>query len=152
MISNRLRIPIRPPSERYQRLISAEEAQLAPEVSPDGTLHLKKWGRSWTPTFGYSSAQGRLFAIRYVLRYWEDYYADGELMIYAVTMLTLLAQPDVNLVWYMSDYNIDDGEIPCRNRADVHQLIDDYVRVGNKMHARPTKFIYAEGSDTIVEV
>jgi hypothetical protein len=150
VISNRLQQPIVSPPERYHRLVSADEAKVVAEVSEDGNLHIVELG-SWYPG-EHPSTRGRLFVIDYLTRYWETTYADGPMMMYALTMLCLLAQTDVNHVWYLHTYEIEGAKFPCKSRNDVHLWIDDYVRIGNMKDGRQAKYIRADDSDTIVEV
>lgn len=150
VISNRLQLPLVPPPERYHRLVPAAEAKVCAEVSEDGTLHIVKLG-GWYPV-EHPSTRGRLFVIDYLLRHWDTDYAEGPMMMYALTMLCLLAQTDVNHAWYLHTYEIEGAKFPNMSRNDVHLWIDDYIRIGNMKDGRQAKYIRADDSDTIVEV
>jgi hypothetical protein len=79
---------------------------------------------------GFLSAfDGRFFKISYLTRWWSVDYPEGPMGEYVITMLTLLAQDDVEAVGYAPD---EDSHIHALTKADVHQMLDDFIRVGWK--------------------
>jgi hypothetical protein len=114
----------------YERLVAEYDVDLYASVNDDGSL---TWvnSRRHGPLLGEPSLQGRLFGINYLSRYWSTDYPQGPAVMYAVTLLTLMSQPDVNGVWYSADDFQDGRTIAAATHQSVHQLLDDFVRIGD---------------------
>jgi hypothetical protein len=76
-----------------------------------------------------STFDGRFFKISCLTRWWSVDYPKGPMVEYVVTMLTLLAQDDVEAVGYAPD---EHGHINAVTKDEVHQMLDDFIRVGWK--------------------
>jgi hypothetical protein len=148
-ISNRTGLPVEPKGEIYNRLIAVEDSHALVDISEDGIFH---YHDSWSAT---SSAvprlDGRVFRISYSARWWDKAYPEGPVITYALTMLWLMSQVDVVDVWYMSDGYSEGGRYQRMSQAQVHEMIDDFVAIGDTTSGRPTRYIRAEDG-TIISV
>lgn len=151
-ISNRTEIPVPIASERehYGRYVEVYDADLRADVSAEGVL---TWlGRErYSPLLGVPSIQGRLFENSTLERHWSKEYSNGPAITHIITALTLLAQPDIEWVWYVSDHFSEGGNAPALTHTSVHGMLDDYIAVGNltfdtqTLQTRPVKYIWSEG-------
>lgn len=144
IISNRLGVPA--PSERpgdceFDRFLVVDEPDLWTDVSDDGTLNYLTVARN-SKLLGEPSLEHRLFQNSTLSRFWCDTYGDGPVIEHAITALVLLAQTDIEWVWLTSDYY--EGKNKALTHAGAHQLIDDFIRVGDLKSGRPTRYIRTE--------
>lgn len=148
LISNRTGVPV--PAKReeisddrywYDRFLPVPEADLCADVSEDGTLNILRTERH-SKLLGEPSIEGRLYENNTMSRHWREGYAEGPAIQFALTMMTLIDQPDVQWVWYTDDYK--ERMHKAMARTDVHQLIDDFIRVGKTNGGRPTRYVYSD--------
>lgn len=147
-ISNRTGDPVKEGSEPYGRLVDVDDADLLASVNEDGSLDYLGRERP-SKLLGVPSIQGRLLKIGYLSRYWSADCPNGPAMYYALTMLVLLAQQDVEGVWYTWDDYSDGAQLPPMKRDDVHRMIDDFAAVGEHSNGRPTRYIRVEDGTVI---
>jgi len=146
-ISNRTGMPVKPKGEIYNRLIAVRDVHALVDISEDGVFH---YHDSWSAT---SSAvpplDGRVYKISYTTRWWDKDYPEGPVITYALTMLWLMSQADVADVWYMSDSYSEGGRYQRMSKAQVHEMIDDFVAIGDSTSGRTTRYIRAEDGTII---
>lgn len=131
LVSNRTGQVIRPYKERYGRLIAVEDADLYADVSDDGCLTYLARARS-SKLIGEPSIQGQLFQLDPLSRYWSDWYPDGPIVEYVITILSLLAQPDVKWVWYGRDGYQDGIEWQAVTHQTAHAMLDNFITIGQR--------------------
>lgn len=136
LISNRTQVPVSD-DEIYGRLVKCDE-----NVFVDNNGQIK-----FTDSGPYGSHY--VYQISYLTRYWSTTYPEGEIMVYALTLLTLLDQNDVQNVWY-SDDDYRDYTLPCLDAESIHGLINDFVRVGETTSGELTRHIHTE--DGVISV
>jgi len=148
IISNRTGMPVS--SNDYQRLMLVEDADLVADVAGDGSLNYWRSQR-YSKLCGTPTIQGRLMRISYVCRHWDAAcYPQGPAMLYALTMLVLLANPHVAGVWHIDDCSLEGNVIiPAMTRDHVHTMIDDFVAIGEMTDGRPTRYIRTEDGTVI---
>ncbi|MBN3729428.1 hypothetical protein G3N98_00545 [Burkholderia sp. Tr-20390] len=76
--------------------------------------------------------EGRLFKIDYLTRYWEVFrggmdFFDGPAIRYALTLMVLLAQSDIEGVWYGADEYHQGAHIKRMTNEIAHRMIDEYI-------------------------
>lgn len=71
-------------------------------------------------------------------------------MEYAITLLTLLAQTDVEGVWFVSDSYFEGGVAPKQTHKSVHEMLDIYVRIGATFGGEPVRYIRSENGHSIM--
>lgn len=143
LVSNRTGFPApanrnSPQDDQYERLLPVLDADFCAEISHDGALKILDSPRN-SRLLGEPSLEGRLFENSTLRRHWTKENGSGHVIHFALTMLTLLSQSDIEWVWYTSDYN--EGLRRPVTQFDVHQMIDDFIRVGDLTDGRPTRFI-----------
>lgn len=148
IISNRTGMPVS--SNDYQRLMPVEDADLVADVAEDGSLNFWRSQR-YSKLCGTPTIQGRLMRISYLCRHWDAAcYPQGPAMLYALTMLVLLANPHVQGVWHIDDSSLEGNvTIPAMMRDHVHTMIDDFVAIGEMTDGRPTRYIRTEDGTVI---
>jgi hypothetical protein len=134
VIANRLRVrdwqQLATTQDPHGRLVAVDCADLHADVNDDGSLKWDSDGRN-SPRYGEPLLQGRLFCISYLTRYWSPGYPDGPLTDYAVTLLTLLSQSDIQSTWYVDDSFFEGGGTePQQTPQSVHDMLDAYIRIG----------------------
>lgn len=144
IISNRTGGPVGSVVENFERLCMVEDADEVVDVLPDGTLHYLAHGRNaWDPhcpVSGNSPIQDRLFEIVYLSRWWSDNCPEGPLMEYALTMLCLESQPDVQRVWYTDSSYYHGIRLSAMSHERIHELIDRYVAIGKISEGKPARY------------
>lgn len=146
-ISNRTGLPVEPQGERYGRLIALKDAHSLVDISEDGIFNYHDSGSAISPAV--PPLDGRLFYISYVARWWDKLYPEGPAITYALTMLWLMSQADVVDVWYMSDSYSEGGRYQRMSKSQVHEMIDDFVAIGDITSGRPTRYIRTEDGSII---
>lgn len=111
---------------QYGRLVPEEDADVLYDFHEDGTVERLHRAR-YSPLLGNATREGRFYTISYLTRWWSEDYPDGPMGEYAITLLTLLAQPDIELVWLGRDEWIS---MSALSSAEVHQMLDAYIRIG----------------------
>lgn len=71
------------------------------------------------------------------------------MITYALTMLWLMSQAEVVDVWYMGDGYSEGGRYQCMSKTQAHEMIDDFVAIGDTTSGRPTRYIRAEDGSII---
>ena len=138
-ISNRVGHPVSSNPRGYERMVPAEDADLLADINDDGSLHYLSEERP-CKLIGVPAIQGRLFVIHYLSRHWQaDSYAGGPAIDYAITLLTLMAQLDVERVWYTTDDYQLGCCVPPMTPAIAHQMIDDFITVGDIFQGRTVR-------------
>lgn len=114
-------------------------------MNDDGSLRVLDRQR-YSPLLGAPRLEGRLYRIDYLSRYWDSHYRQGPMIQYAITMLCLLSQPNVEGVWYDSDsFWSDGGTSKAMTSSSVHALIDEFVAGGEYSGGQPTQYICTDG-------
>lgn len=147
-ISNRIGYALNVDPHPYGRLVEIDDADLHADVNDDGSLRWNEKGRQ-TPFIGVPSIQGRLFGINYLTRHWSPDYSEGPVADYAITLLTLLAQPDVEGVWFVSDYYFAGGTAPKQTHQSVHEMLDTFVQIGATFGGKPARYVRSEDGYSI---
>lgn len=143
VISNRTGMPVS--GDEYRRLNPVEDADLVADVAEDGSLNVRSRQRH-SKLCGAPTIQGRLMRISYLSRHWDAAcYPQGPAMRYVVTLLVLLARPDVQGVWYIDDCSLEGNvAIPAMTRDSAHAMIDNFIAIGEMTDGRPTRYIRTE--------
>ena len=150
-IYNRTGKPVPLPTEQYGQLAAVEDADLLGDVNDDGSF---RWvgtdDMRYSPLLSGPRLQGRLYVIHTLLRFWSTDYREGPVVDFAVLMLTLLACPEVEGVWYhQSNHLSEGGTSAAMTAARIHSLIDDFVRDGKTSFGRPAQYVRSESGSVI---
>lgn len=151
ILSNRTGMPVSDDAQPYGRMVEVFDADLISDVNEDGSLRCTgDDGQRLSPLLGAPRLQGRLYRIDYLSRFWESHYRQGPMVQYAITMLCLLSQPNIEGVWYDSEnFWSDGGTSKAMTPSRVHALIDDFVKAGEYSHDQPTRYIRTEDGRVI---
>ncbi|MBN3761196.1 hypothetical protein [Burkholderia sp. Ac-20365] len=139
-VSNRTGFPVADSNDRYDKLWPLDEADLVADVGQDGVLHYRDPPR-YARLPDVPPLEGRMYKISFSSRYWDRDISDGPAMRYALTILTLLAQHDVEGVWYCSHYYQDGADIAPSTTQSALQMVMDFVAVGMTSNGRPVRYI-----------
>lgn len=120
-----------PRSDDFERLVAVDLADGYVEVASDGMLQYYADSRG-ADRPNAKSIEGRLFKIDYLTRYWEVSrgevtFPDGPAISYALTLLVLLAQSDVEGVWYGADDYHYGAHIKRLTAEGAHRMIDEFI-------------------------
>lgn len=125
-LENRLgrEIPVTGSGDGYNRVMCAKGLNAV--LSSDKTLIV---------TDNYSMNDlfdEKMWRISYTTRMWSEDIPRGPMPDYAVTLLTLLAEKDIEAVWYLDDYYTEGGDYSPVSAADVHRLLDKFIAIGER--------------------
>lgn len=116
----------RPHDKDYGHLIAENDVDTDYSFRDDGTVTLLDRPRIG-PLMNEPLRQGKFFCISYLTRWWSTSYPDCPPTEYVITLLALLAQGDIEGVWYVQD---DWHTAERLTTESVHGMLDAFIQVG----------------------
>lgn len=104
------------------------------ELSFDVAGHIEQLRRPRSGLLPGPVSAERFFHISYLSRWWSETYPDGPMTKYGETMLTLLAQPEVEMVWFAPD---EWGAIDALTASEIHAMISKHQHLINNSLPEP---------------